>query len=287
MGKGSSGGGSSGGGGGYSGGGGGSYPVYRDDPEARARQEKAHREEMERLERSHQEQMKVLQETLAKTTEALVRNTQASGISDERYDKKTATLEDTRTLNKKLEKKRKEFKPVAVKMESTLHETAQSGFDLILSEVEEIKIASGLSLDIEAIKQKITNFTKQIDGSISGVLNTRVALSDQECADILAGESEDERERELSAFLKKVVKESVKNSEIKIDEVMSESLNMVASTITNRINDKKQEMQRTVAELETMQSALSASEIKQKQEQYNIELGTLDDFISALGKAVA
>jgi ABC-type transporter Mla subunit MlaD len=261
--------------------------VYRDDPDARARQERSHQDEMQRLERSHHEQMKILQETLAKTTEALGKITQTSGISDDRYDKKTATLEDTRNLSKKLEKKRKEFKPVAAKMEGTLHETAQSGFDLILSEVEAIKKASKLSLDIDAIKQKVTNFTKQIDGSISGVLDTRVALSDQECADILAEESEEDRERELGIFFKKVVKESVKNSGIKIDEVMSESLNMVASTITNRINDKKQELQRAAQELESMQKVLSESEIIQKQKQYDSELAVFDEFLSTLGKTSA
>ncbi|MDR2864789.1 MAG: hypothetical protein LBV68_04160 [Spirochaetaceae bacterium] len=265
---------------------GGGRTVYRDDPSARRYQQEAHDKEMKRLEESHQQQMKILQETVEKTAKALTEISNGRIVAEQRYDKNTATIQDTQDIHRKLEKKRKEFQPIAAKLEETLKETAESGFNLILTEVEQIKNDTGLSFDINAMKQKADNSIKKMEGSIGEIINRRVALSEPECADILEEESEEKREQGIQVFLNKVLKESFKNSKAGIEEAMKELIDMVSYTVTNRIGDKKQELQHAAEELTFMQNALSESEIKAKEKQYQGELDSLDGFLSSLGKGV-
>jgi hypothetical protein len=269
-------------------GGGGSYPPYRTDREAEKRQREAHEAEMKRLEEAHQQQMKLMYENQSKFIDVLVKLATPGNIAEQRYEKDKASIESTQEIHRKLEKKRGEYKATASMLEANIRDTAKTGFDMILAEVENIKNTSGISIDTAVIRQKSNNFIGNIDGSISEVLNRRVALSDPECAGILELETEDEREQKLSAFLKAVVKESLRRSESQLEEVMTEALDLVASIVTNRINDKKQELQSAANELTSMENALSESELKQKDERYKSAIGEITDFLNkAAGIVVA
>ncbi|MDR0563295.1 MAG: hypothetical protein LBG73_11495 [Spirochaetaceae bacterium] len=259
---------------------GGSHPVYHDDPEARRRQQDAHEREMKRLEEAHLQQMKVLQETLAQTTAALSKVTDAKNIAEQRYEPAKATIQDTRDMHRRLEKQRDAFKPTASKLEASIHECAQTGFNIILGEVENIKIASGLSIETSGIKRKIDSFTRQIEGSITGALNRRVAMSDPQCAEIMEIEAVDERERRLGAFLNQAVQESIRQSEAVLEEKMSEALAEVSDTVINKLNDKRQELGRAVEELKSLEKALSESEILENKKRCQKRIDELNAFLT-------
>jgi hypothetical protein len=192
-------------------------------------------------------------------------------------------VDETKLMHEKLKTTREKFKPQAKELEDSLRQAADSGFALIIDEVEAIKDEAGISLDIASIKQEFDKQAQKINGSVSGVINRRVALSDSECFDLLGTGSEDEREDGLKSFLDKVVEEGVHNSEESIEQVMNNTLNNVSLIVTNKLNDKKQELQRTADELTAMKNALSESEITAKQTEYCEEQDQLNGFLGTLG----
>ncbi|GMO41689.1 MAG: hypothetical protein Ta2F_17660 [Termitinemataceae bacterium] len=237
-------------------------------------------EEIRRLEKSHQEQMNMLQETLKKTTEAILLATNGGAISGVGALKKNESqIEDVQRIHKVLGEKRQEFRHIAVDLEIAVKLTTQFGFDMIIAEFEKIKNDTKLIINTHAIQQKFDDFSNHIEGSIIDVVTRKVSLGDTECLDILSIESEGERKNELDTFLKDVLKQGIENTKNNLEDLMWDAFFMVSGIFQYKIADKKEELQRTSAELESMKNVLSESEIRKQETEYKNEVDALERFI--------
>ncbi|MDR2864787.1 MAG: DUF1232 domain-containing protein [Spirochaetaceae bacterium] len=254
--------------------------LYLDNPDARVRQQEMHAAEMDRIEETQRQQIKLLKETLEKTVEQTLQLTNAQSLSNSgSYKQENTEIETIQKIHAKLEKKRSDFRKTTAELEQCIRGTAEVGFAIMISEIEKIKSNTGLFIDLPGVKQKYDSFVQHLDGSIIDVVTRRVSLADAECANILAIHSIDEREQALEKFLEGVLVQGVNNAKDCLDMLMWDTLNMVSFVVTNRIEDKKQEVQRAAEEFASMGKNLSNSEIIAKDKQYKNDLACLEQFL--------
>ena len=127
-----------------------------------------------------------------------------------------------------------------------------------------------LRINIDLIKEKNEKLKKQVIGSISEVLNSRLVMTDRELSAILAEKDDSKRKKNFEAFVQRVKKEALKNLKQNIEKTVAEQSKIVADEIETRKKEINQQLSETVKELSEIVEIKkkNSSDLEKKQFEY-------------------
>ena len=127
-----------------------------------------------------------------------------------------------------------------------------------------------LRINIDLIKEKNEQLKKQVVGSISEVLNSRLVLTDKELSAILAEKDDSKRKKNFEAFVQRVKKEALKKLKQNIEKTVAEQSKIVSDEIETRKKEVNQQLNETVKELSEIVEIKkkNSSDLEKKQFEY-------------------
>ena len=127
-----------------------------------------------------------------------------------------------------------------------------------------------LRINIDLIKEKNEKLKKQVVGSISEVLNSRLVLTDKELSAILAEKDDSKRKKNFEAFVQRVKKEAQKKLKQNIEKTVAEQSKIVSDEIETRKKEVNQQLSETVKELSEIVEIKkkNSSDLEKKQFEY-------------------
>ena len=158
--------------------------------------------------------------------------------------------------------------------EEDLIDDLNSSMNEFLSEIEELnkKKFDGESLRINTnlIKEKNERLKRQVVGSISNVLNSRLVLTDRELSTILAEKDDAKRKKNFEAFVQRVKKDALKQLKENIEKTVAEQSKVVSDEIAVRKKEVNQRLDESVKELSEIAEIKkrNSSDLEKKQFEY-------------------
>ena len=212
------------------------------------------------------------------------------------YNKKTATIEETRAVAKMLEKIRDDYKATLYDYEKKTIEISEDiikkvtdMIDIDLNQKSEYNPSLNPFLQREALEKEFNKKNKKFKvpdinvGEIeskfreaimsfkrtfSSEILDHIAISDKRCSEILKLKNKSEKEKEIKNYLDELVDNALDNFCFNIDEITKNSLNSIKRNI-NRVMKNNQEGIETIKKEIEENMKLSESEIEAKRKKYD------------------
>ncbi|MFP3043299.1 hypothetical protein LQZ19_15915 [Treponema primitia] len=197
------------------------------------------------------------------------------------YDEKSATIDETAAMNKLLSSKRKDFQKVCAKLEEELELATQSIFSTLVDGIEQSRKEAGISLSIDYVKREFDDYKSGLKDGISGLVIRRLALSDEECAEILRHEASRARASEIDHFIHKIIREGFTKYQDVFGKIIERTFELVKDKITEKNADKEKEIGAALREIESLNRELSTVEIQGKKKEYTQEIISIETFLAA------
>lgn len=153
-------------------------------------------------------------------------------FSDKKYDSESASVEETRDINRELAKYAKSFHKEAGEIEEQAISIANDFFDRFIDKLDEIRSTNELiaNMPIKTIKKEIRELRNKIQGSIKKEINQKYSLDNPDLLAILEMDPSENRDRLFQNLSKQIMRQALDNLLNDIEE-MSENQGEVISTI--------------------------------------------------------
>jgi hypothetical protein len=180
-----------------------------------------------------------------------------------RYNASTASVEETKTINRDLAEYAQTFYKDAARVETELMTIANEYFDKVIDQLEEMQAVDPFlkQLPIQDLKKESTSLRKMIKGSIKKEIDHAFSLDNDELTNILSIESDADREKKIVHFSNNVMKKAVSSYMKKIEDLSDKQQEMVQELILSRVDQMSKTIQNQNKLLEELQKAKAQDEV--------------------------
>lgn len=163
-------------------------------------------------------------------------------FGNKKYDSSTASVEETKDINRELAKYAQLFHEEAEKLETQALEIANDFFDQFLDKLEEVKGSNDLisHMPIKNIKKEILKLRNELQGSLKKELDQKYSLDNQDLLAILEMDPDANRDRLFQNFSKGVMRKALENLTDKIEEITEIQGEIIASVLQEQIDQISQ-----------------------------------------------
>lgn len=212
------------------------------------------------------------------------------------YNKKTATIEETKAVSKMLEGIRDDYKVTLYDIEKNTIECSEDiikkvidMIDTDLNQKSEYDPSISPFLQIDALEKEFNKKNKKFEApdinvgeieskfreaimsfkrTFSSEILDHIAISDSRCSEILKKEKGKRKEEEIKSYLDELVDNALDNFCFNIDEITKNSLNSIKRNINRVMKNNEESIENVKKEIEKNMK-LSESEIETKRKEYD------------------
>lgn len=135
-----------------------------------------------------------------------------------RYDRDTASIEETLKVNNSLSSLKNKAGEMAVEQENQFCEIGEKIFNGLVDEIYRINERCGLKLPVNEIRHKSQATIRSIRGTISRDINPKLSIDNSDCLEILKMNEGSDKAEAMKKFIRKSMKESYKSLKDKIND---------------------------------------------------------------------
>ena len=179
-----------------------------------------------------------------------------------KYDSSTASVDETKNINRDLSQYAKTFHAEANRVEEELLEKANDYFDNVLSQLEEMQSYDEFmkELPLHRIKKEVRELRKELRGKMKDRISRAYSLDNQDLLRILEVDSDNERVKQMEQYASQVLKIAVDEFLEKIEELGDTQITLVQDLILSQVNQISLTMKSEQALLQELESAMQQNE---------------------------
>lgn len=163
-------------------------------------------------------------------------------FGNKKYDSSTASVEETRDINRELAKYAKSFHEEAGKIEMQAVAIANDFFDQFIDKLDEIKSTNEMvaNMPIQNIKKEIRDLRNKIQGSIKKEIDQKYSLDNPDLLAILEMNPGENRDRLFQNLSRGIMRQALENLTDNIEEMSEKQGQIISAIIEEQIDQISQ-----------------------------------------------
>lgn len=209
----------------------------------------------------------------------VVENTTKTLGETEAYDIKTASFEDTMSINEKLEKIKKNYLEIAEVYEILSHSDINNQLDRVKAKIENINKVKNNLIDrtiIKRIEEESARLQEDISGTYANEIIKLTSLGNAEILEVLKKKSGKEKEIEIEKLLEKYMKNASSKLLTKLEKHIDKQIDFIQDILNTYFSNLKNREENLKAEIEEVNKALSEGKEKELEKEYLKTLSLLE-----------
>ena len=161
----------------------------------------------------------------------------------------TSTVSQVEKMSQDVRKYYNDYKPKA----ETKEEIAQKNIEILFNDIkakfqEERQLANDYGMS--TLDRKKDRLCRDIEGTITDAIRTKLSLDDSECKKILSMPAGDEKLRKMNEFAERTIQNANKDLENKIRTAMREVKDDITRFLQNKMDEQEEKAQRDQQEFD-------------------------------------
>lgn len=162
----------------------------------------------------------------------------------------TSSVAQVEDISKTVRDFYRKYAPIGEAKENAARKNIEKFFDGIKILLQKnSKLASDYG--ITTLNDRNYRFCRDIEGTITDAIRTKLSIDDSECKKILSMQSGDEKTRKMKEFAERTIQNANKDLENKIQKAMNEVKDDISRFLQNKMDEQEEKARRDQKEFDT------------------------------------